>query len=450
MSVSDFFSSFADKAQNAINQTPLAGHIHTGDSSGNHAPSQGGYRSSALGSIQHQIRSIGQQYTATTPLQRIITLEKSVALDFDALSKDGKTQSKELYTWGQAEDADLTDVTDRLAYLNFVHGSMSATLAGKLDSARAQLKALRDAEAAIVPKRNIRAGLRNQIVRLEHSQEKGTERRIAELKEQLARAESNDEHLEKELELLKRKAIRESEQKKWEAIFEYGEKLVLISQAATPIIGALPTLPPTTANPYAGAEVTAAARASLQHALDNYKPGQDNLDIPIRGDLSRSDTRSFGESHASELSSSAGQDSHPGLPLTPPIPERALTGEEQHTAPLSTQVPANPAQPVSAVVQDTSPSGAGAPAQSPSEDLYATTPVKTESAEEVKREAVAAVTVAPATEVDTGRESAEEEKKRLEREERERVLAAGATSTMSEYTGEKDGDELPPYKELQE
>lgn len=97
---------------------------------------------------------------------------------------------------------------------------MSATLAGKLDAARAPLKALRDAEVAIAPKRNIRAGLRNQIARIEHSQEKGTERRVAELKEQLSRAECNDEHLEKELELLKRKAIRESEQKKWEAIQE--------------------------------------------------------------------------------------------------------------------------------------------------------------------------------------------------------------------------------------
>lgn len=115
MSVSGFLSSIADKAQNAINQTPLAGHVHTGDSSANHAPSQSGYRS-ALGSIQHQIRNLGQQYTATTPLQRIITLEKGVALDVDSLARDSKTQSKELYTWGQAEDPDLTDGEHALPY----------------------------------------------------------------------------------------------------------------------------------------------------------------------------------------------------------------------------------------------------------------------------------------------------------------------------------------------
>lgn len=244
MSVSGFFSSIADKAQSAINQTPLAGHIpgttSATDPSANQAASQGGHRSFALEALQHQIRSLGQQYTSTSPLQRIITLEKGVALDFDALARDGKAQSKELYTWGQDEDPDLKDgenalisfhnvanrqhqlitVTDRLAFLNFVQGSLSGTLAVKLDGARSPLKALRDAEAAITPKRNIRAGLRYQIARLEHNQEKGGERRLAELREQLSRAERNDEQLEKQIELLKRKAIRESEQRKWEAIRE--------------------------------------------------------------------------------------------------------------------------------------------------------------------------------------------------------------------------------------
>lgn len=244
MSVSGFFSSIADKAQSAINQTPLAGHIPgttaAGDSPANQVPSQSGHRSFALESLQHQIRNLGQQYTPTTPIQRIITLEKGVALDFDALARDGKAQSKELYTWGQDQDPDVMDgecisrvprhslmttyrliaVTDRLAFLNYVHASLSGSLAVKLDNARSALKALRGAEAAIVPKRNIRAGLRNQIARIEHNPEKGGERRLAELREQLSHAERNDEQLEKEIELLKRKAIRESEQRKWEAIRE--------------------------------------------------------------------------------------------------------------------------------------------------------------------------------------------------------------------------------------
>ncbi|KAJ7110148.1 Eisosome component PIL1-domain-containing protein [Mycena epipterygia] len=298
--------------------------------------------------LHNQLRSVAQSYSNTTPVQRIITVEKGVAIDFDSLARDAKAQSKELYTWGQTEDADIKDVTDRLAYLNFVHGSLASSLAVKLDGARAPLKNLRDAEAALTPRRNVRAGLQLQLTRIEHDQPKGMEKRVAELKEQLRKATLEDQPQETEVNLLKRQGIRESEQHKWEAIREYGEKLVLLSQAATPIIAALPTFPPTPSSPYAGGQATGAARASLQRALDNYKTGHINLPPQTAGsDLSRSDTRSFGESHARELSSidvSAGS-LQPGLPLTPP------PGDEKQLAPASASFKASAAAPSSPKVQ---------------------------------------------------------------------------------------------------
>ena len=111
-------------------------------------------------------------------------------------------------------------VTDRLAYLNFVQGSLATSLSAKLDAARAPFKALRDAETQLQPRRNIRAGIHLQISRLEHEQQKAGDKRIADLREQLRKAESDDQQLEREAELLKRKAVRESEQIKWDAIRE--------------------------------------------------------------------------------------------------------------------------------------------------------------------------------------------------------------------------------------
>lgn len=182
-------------------------------------------------------------FRSSTPIQRIITTEKGVAIDFDSVSKDAKTQSKELYTWGQGEAEDvkdggwyllsiyldlncidglLTPVTDRLAYLNFVQGSLASSLALKLDTARAQLKNLRDTETSITPRRNIRAGLSAQISRVEHEQQKGNEKRLEELRVTLKKHEAEDEDQEKQIEILKRKAIKESEQQKWDAIREVG------------------------------------------------------------------------------------------------------------------------------------------------------------------------------------------------------------------------------------
>jgi hypothetical protein len=94
---------------------------------------------------------------------------------------------------------------------------------------------------------------------------------------------------------------------------------VLLSQAAYPVITALPTLPPTPETPYTGQQATGAARASLQRALDNYKTGHINLPPQVAGsDLSRSDTRSFGESHASELSRMSSEATQSNVPVTPP------------------------------------------------------------------------------------------------------------------------------------
>jgi hypothetical protein len=111
-------------------------------------------------------------------------------------------------------------VTDRLAYLNFIQGSLAATLAVKLDAARTPLKALRDFEVGLVPRRNIRAGMKLQLARVEQQQQPGMEGKIKEMKDQLKKAEQDDEPQEKSLDLLKRKAIRESEQLKWEALRE--------------------------------------------------------------------------------------------------------------------------------------------------------------------------------------------------------------------------------------
>ena len=108
-----------------------------------------------------------------------------------------------------------------MGWLNFVHGSLATHLASKLDAARSPFKALRDAENALLPRRNIRNGLQNQISRLEYEQgNKEKQQRMQELKVQLQRAEAEDAAAEKDLEILKRKAIRESEQLKWEAIRE--------------------------------------------------------------------------------------------------------------------------------------------------------------------------------------------------------------------------------------
>jgi hypothetical protein len=180
--------------------------------------------------------------STTTPLQKIVTAEKGVALDFASLSRDARAQSKELYQWGQHEHSDVKDgqrsnndvicsdpnpaaVSDRLAFLNYTTGSLASTLSAKLNTARVPLKELRNTDTTLAQKRNFRNGLEQQISRVENSREKGFEKRLAELKEQLAKAESDDEPAEKQYDILTRKALKESELQKFQALREVTEIL---------------------------------------------------------------------------------------------------------------------------------------------------------------------------------------------------------------------------------
>lgn len=65
---------------------------------------------------------------------------------------------------------------------------------------------------------NIRNNYDQQIAKLEMSS--GNEKKIKELEELLKRAKIEDDPLEKEVSILERKAIKESEHAKWEAIRE--------------------------------------------------------------------------------------------------------------------------------------------------------------------------------------------------------------------------------------
>lgn len=274
----------------------------------------------------------------------------------------------------------------------------------------------------------------------------------------------------------------------------------------------LPTLPPTPTHPYTGADQTAGARAALQKALDHYKPGQ--IALPSLGaDLSRSDTRSFGESHASELSSISStpgeQSAHPGLSITPP-PTVALEQSEKSnrsSPPINpnmlnqspTPIPARPStitglppasspmaddpfkaaisEPLPTIAETGVPLSAGPSGPGPAsgslkdpqsesqglgtqsvdqvprasvDDLYSNAQPRSESAEEEKKrlEREERERVLAASTPQPKFESAEDEKRRLEREEQERVRAGGASDEGQGEGEEKDGDELPPYKDV--
>lgn len=502
---SGFFSSIIDQAQNAVQNTPLANKIPMGhnrpsspakDSNTTSSSTSGARGSSTFAAISHQFRSFKEQYGDSTPYQRLITTSKGVTLDFESVAKDAKANSKELYMWGQAESDDLKDITDRLAYFQFAQGSLADSLAKKLDTARLPLKNLRDKEDALAVRRNIRNNYEQNIAKLETSS--GNEKKIKELEQLLKRANIEDEPLEKEVQILERKAIKESEKAKWDAIREYGEKLVILAQASAQVLELLPSLPPSPTRKYEGAHNTAAIRAAVQKALDNWKPG--HIDFPVQHaavDLNRSDTKSFGETHANELSAIS-QDNTVPRPSTPkhsggitlhdqpvPAPVPVHTPSETTSPKLATSPPVS-SPPLQPEYLNLAPAPLPHPTITPTNT---TTISHTSGSDPIDYPAklpqvtpTVAETGVPKTAGPDGPgpasgslleakadhgipggspgnaigsipkpyESAEDEKRRLEREEREKLLSSGSNTNPAPDSGKPDEteDELPPYKEF--
>jgi len=87
---------------------------------------------------------------------------------------------------------------------------------------RAEWKHVRDAEAGLVPRRTIQQNFKNEISRIRAGQASNgragnLDAKLHQLEEQLKKAETDDAPLERELDLLKRAAIKESEAVKWKA-----------------------------------------------------------------------------------------------------------------------------------------------------------------------------------------------------------------------------------------
>ena len=218
----------------------------------------------------------------------------------------------------------------------------------------------------------------------------------------------------------------------------------LLAQAAESVIAVSPSVPPSTSQPYTASEETGSIRASLQYALDHWKPGQTTLSAPAEAILDRSNTGSFGETHAQELQQIATASPSAPVQIPVPVPVQEPGSAASPPSPLQTQQ-----GPVSSpLTADVTPTVG--PSSGSLHDIH--------SYSQGSPPATYDITRTPAQEKDSSSdpakryESAEEEKRRLEREERERLSRSdsqsGGSATKQDDPSADDGEPLPPYQEL--
>jgi hypothetical protein len=121
------------------------------------------------------------------------------------------------------------------AYLLSIFYSIGPWCIDCFHRSRTAWKHVRDAEADIVPRRTIRQNFKNEIGRVREIQASGRggnlDTKLQQLETQLKKAEADDAPLEKELDLLRRAAIKESEAMKWKAFREVSGRVLAIGFA---------------------------------------------------------------------------------------------------------------------------------------------------------------------------------------------------------------------------
>ena len=226
-------------------------------------------------------------------------------------------------------------MSDRLAYLSYVQGTLNSDISSKIDASRVPFKTARNTETVLVNKRSQWAGIESQITRLRSEvgsgrAPPGAQPKLAELEQQRTALLNEVRSEDKNLNQQKLAALKQSESIKWQAVREYAEKLIILSQAGEAFLDVIPAEPASFSNPYNGAARTAAIRHQVQQLLDDFKPGDYPSPFTPKNDARKTSPSggtsadSFGVTHKAELS------------RTPSVAENvdrhdAAPAAEQHT-----------------------------------------------------------------------------------------------------------------------
>ncbi|KAK4049556.1 lipid-binding protein [Microbotryomycetes sp. JL201] len=266
------------------------------------------------GSLQHTLRqgvTTLQSPADTLKINLAIKSGSAVVSDYEALSRETTTYSKQLFLWGQESHGnDLKDVSDRLAWIEFETAKLYKAHAQRIDQARSALKDVRNYENDLVPKRKNRAALQAKLA---------TTKSSSDLKRMTAEIEQIDKELapaDQMLESLKRTKLHESFSLQLQAQRELGEKLSILAGYGELLLRTLES--DGFGSEYSGQEKTARIKGQATEALQAWSAANAHIPTPTLregGDsyLGRADTQSFASTQGSEFSHVGDSHSSHGL-----------------------------------------------------------------------------------------------------------------------------------------
>lgn len=160
-------------------------------------------------------------------LSQYIKMEKNVMRAIELTARERREVAKQLSVWGEENDEDVSDVTDKLGVLIYEIGELEDQYTDKYDQYRITLKSIRNIEASVQPSRDRKQKITDEIAHLKYKDPQSP--KIPVLEQELVRAEAESLVAEAQLSNITREKLKAAFNYQFDATRELAEKYALIA-----------------------------------------------------------------------------------------------------------------------------------------------------------------------------------------------------------------------------
>ncbi|GME87785.1 hypothetical protein B5S28_g2323 [[Candida] boidinii] len=204
-------------------------------------------------------------------LAQLIKVEKNLERDIELVARERRIVAKQLSLWGEENDDDVSDVTDKLGVLIYEIGELEDQFIDKYDLYRITLKTIRNIEGSVQPSRDRKQKITDEIAHLKYKDPQSP--KISILEQELVRAEAESLVAEAQLSNITREKLKAAFLYQFDALRELSEKLALIAgygKALLELLDDSPVTPGETRPAYDGYEASKQIIIDAENALASW------------------------------------------------------------------------------------------------------------------------------------------------------------------------------------
>lgn len=221
---------------------------------------------------------------------QLIKTEKNVMKALELLSFERRNTAKGLTSWGEDQEEDVSDITDKLSVLIYEMGMIDDAFIDRYDQYRLAIKSVRNIEASVQPSRARKQQITDQIAMLKYKDPQSP--KILVLEQELVRAEAESLVAEAQLSNITREKLKQAFEYQFDAVKEHCARISICAsfgKALLELLDDTAVTPGETRPVYDGYDTTKAIIADCETALREWTlddkpvmsithPGHDELD----------------------------------------------------------------------------------------------------------------------------------------------------------------------------